>query len=132
MAGRGRPKIAWSEDDRELFKRLCGIFCTRKECASVMGVSVDTLDRLIAENFPDTPNYPEAFAEFSGEGRTALRRAQFDAALKGNTAMLIFLGKNYLGQSDNGPRQAEQQPRTGGKLAAVRGGTKYAGMLANG
>ena len=38
-----------------------------------------------------------------GEGmvNNRLRRAQFKAALNGNSAMLIWLGKNRLGQSDS-------------------------------
>ena len=34
-------------------------------------------------------------------GRISLRRWQFQAARAGNAAMLIFLGKNYLNQSNN-------------------------------
>ena len=33
--------------------------------------------------------------------KQSLRRAQLSLALSGNAVMLIFLGKNYLGQSDN-------------------------------
>lgn len=32
--------------------------------------------------------------------KQSLRRAQLSLALSGNAVMLIFLGKNYLGQSD--------------------------------
>jgi hypothetical protein len=34
------------------------------------------------------------------EGRMSLRRLQWKKAQEGNTTMLIWLGKQYLGQSD--------------------------------
>lgn len=40
------------------------------------------------------------------EMKMRLRRLQWRAAESGNTAMLIWLGKNYLGQSDE-PRKIE-------------------------
>jgi hypothetical protein len=45
-----------------------------------------------------------SFAEYYRQkalgGRASLRRAQFATALKGNTAMLIWLGKQYLEQRE--------------------------------
>lgn len=38
-----------------------------------------------------------------------LRKAQWRAALKGNVAMLILLGREYLGQTDEGPRATPEQ-----------------------
>lgn len=39
------------------------------------------------------------FSEKKGMGRVSLRRAQFRMAMK-NVAMAIFLGKQWLGQTD--------------------------------
>ena len=44
--------------------------------------------------------FADAYKKFSATGKTSLRRHQFDLAKKGNAAMLIWLGKQYLGQSD--------------------------------
>lgn len=41
--------------------------------------------------------------------KQSLRRKQLDVALSGNPTMLIFLGKNLLGQSDN-PGAAQDAP----------------------
>lgn len=41
------------------------------------------------------------FKKYSAGGKRSLRRWQMQAAEKGNTAILIFLGKQYLGQKDN-------------------------------
>jgi len=59
----------------------------------------------IAEYFEvDESTIRKGFPEFLTKGRlalkTKLRKAQIRVALKGNATMLIWLGKNMLGQSD--------------------------------
>lgn len=93
----------------EQFKRLCGIFCTRIECATVLDMDPSELDESIAEAFPDTPTFDEAAEIFGGVGRANIRRKQFELAMDGDKRMLIFLGKNYLGQADDGVR--DDKPR---------------------
>lgn len=116
----------WTDRDVDQFEKLCGIFCTKKEVCSIMGIADHrTLDRLIAKHLPDTPTWDEAFALYSGTGRASLRRRQFEAAMDGSVPMLIFLGKNYLGQSDQGARQEEPKEK-GGKLAVMVNGSKFA------
>lgn len=45
--------------------------------------------------------YSEIFAQKRGGGKVSLRRAQWQAATEDkNTALLIFLGKQFLGQAD--------------------------------
>ena len=45
-------------------------------------------------------SFDEYFAQKRGSGKTSLRRAQWLSAQKGNPTMLIWLGKQYLGQRD--------------------------------
>lgn len=56
------------------------------------------------------PEVMEAIERGQGKGRASLRRAQFLAALKGDRTMLIWLGKQLLGQTDKventGPQTA--------------------------
>lgn len=91
----GRPRI---EIDMEELRRLVAIQCTAQECATVLGCSVDTLDRRIKEHGFD--GFADYFEQNRGVGCTSLRRRQFEAAEAGNPAMLIWLGKQWLGQSD--------------------------------
>lgn len=106
-----KPKT-WTPEEAEQFKKLCGIFCTKKEICSIMGISDHrTLDSRIKESFPETPTWEEAFDLFSGHGRASLRRKQFELAMNGDKTMLIFLGKNYLAQSDNGLRDEQPKPK---------------------
>jgi hypothetical protein len=83
----GRPKIEINEDQLE---KLASILCTMEEMASFFGCSVDTLER----NFADT------IKKGKDKGRMSLRRLQFEKAQSGNTTMLIWLGKQMLGQKD--------------------------------
>lgn len=114
-----RAPIEWAEEDRRQFENLCGIFATQNEICTVMGVDKKTLARLIADNYPETPTWAAAFELFSGKGKASLRRRQFQAALDGDRTMLIWLGKNYLGQSETGA-QIEAEPQLG-KLEQFRG-----------
>lgn len=94
-AKKGRPVI---ELDWTKVGKLCEIHCTEAEIANVMGCSVDTLERRIKEYFGIT--FAEYFDQKAAKGRASLRRKQFAAALRGNTTMLIWLGKQVLGQRD--------------------------------
>lgn len=93
--GRGRPRI---EVDVDLLAKLCQLQCTAEECAHVLGLSVDTIDRRLKEEGWD------GFEAFAGEnnsmGKVSLRRSQFQLASAGNATMLIWLGKQWLGQKD--------------------------------
>jgi hypothetical protein len=78
------------EINEDIVRGLAGIMCTYKEMSEVLGCSVDTLER----HFADT------IKEAQSNGRQSLRRFQYKAAEKGNSALLIWLGKQWLGQSD--------------------------------
>lgn len=91
----GRPK---KEIDKKLFENLCAIFCTKDEIASVMECSEDTISRWCQSEYGES--FADIYKKKSGKGKASLRRLQFKAAEAGNTSLLIFLGKNYLGQSD--------------------------------
>jgi hypothetical protein len=83
----GRPKL---EIDADLVKKLAEIGCPNKEIASFVSCSVDTLDR----------NFADVIAKGRENCKTRLRKKQIEVALAGNVTMLIFLGKNMLGQAD--------------------------------
>ena len=54
------------------------------------------------------------FSDYIEKGRAQLkyrlRRAQIHTALNGNPTMLVWLGKNILGQSDNPTDNEANQP----------------------
>ena len=94
MAKRGRQK---KEIDPKIFENLCYLQCTLNEIANVFDCSSDTIERWCLRTYK--LKFAEAFKKYSTGGKVSLRRYQFELA-KRNTAMAIFLGKNYLGQTD--------------------------------
>lgn len=90
--GRPRKEIDWEAVDK-----LLHIQCTGEEIAGFLGVDYDTLASACKRKFK------KSFSDYSTEkregGKCSLRRRQWILA-ETNVAMAIFLGKNYLGQTD--------------------------------
>ena len=84
------------EVDVGTIEKLAALSCTIEEIAGFFDVSLSTLKRRLRE-----PKYRTAFVEGRAKGKVALRRAQFRVASKGNTTMLVWLGKQMLGQKDS-------------------------------
>lgn len=79
----------------EVYK-LAQIGCKDHEIASWFGVNADTLRY----------HFKWEIQKGREHLKQSLRRAQLDVALKGSAVMLIWLGKNILGQSDS-PQNAD-------------------------
>ena len=94
----GRRKIEMTEDMYKQVCSLCAIQCTAEEIASVLGISVDTLERRIYER--DGLRFAEFFKIKRKAGFASLRRMQWKKAQSDDTTMLIWLSKQYLGQKD--------------------------------
>lgn len=90
-----RPRV---EIDRKQFENLCALQCTLEEIASVFDCSGDTIERWCKREYGR--GFAEVFAIKRSGGKIALRRAQFQLAQK-NAAMAIWLGRQYLGQTDH-------------------------------
>ena len=84
----GAPKKY--EVDIEKLKKLAAIGCTYEECSDILGVSNETLRK----------SYSQFYTKGRENLKERLRRKQIKKALTGNVVMLIWLGKQYLGQKD--------------------------------
>ena len=71
--------------------------CTQVEIAEWFGCSVDTIERAVKRE--KKIGFAEYYKKKSSKGKTSLRRIQFNLA-KTNVTMAIWLGKQYLGQTD--------------------------------
>ena len=91
---RGRPQ---KEIDKSLFEKLCGLQCTAEEICDFFEISDKTLYRWCKKTYGD--NFSVIFRQKRSKGKISLRRSQFRLA-ENNANMAIFLGKNYLGQTD--------------------------------
>lgn len=83
-------KPAGKKVDLKLVEDLARIGCTQDEIGEIVGITARHL-RNIARAELD-----RGFANM----KTSLRRWQYKKAEDGNVAMLIWLGKQYLGQSE--------------------------------
>ena len=95
MAKMGRPR---KEIDFVELKKLCELQCTEQEIAGWFNMGIDTLNSRIKEK--EKMTFSEYFKNNSSGGKISLRRNQFRLAEK-SAAMAIWLGKQYLGQSDH-------------------------------
>ena len=84
-----RPRI---DVDEAAAIRAAKCHCTDGEIAAILGISVDTLDR--------RKDVKAKIAEAREQGKSSLRKLQWKTALSGNATMMIWLGKQYLGQTD--------------------------------
>ena len=91
----GRPKIII---DYAMAAKLCTLFCTQEEICSFLHISIDTLERGLKADYKIS--FAEFFKEYSARGRVGLRRKQYLKAMQGSNSMLIWLGKQFLGQRD--------------------------------
>ncbi len=91
----GRPK---KEINYKTLESLCRIQCTGEECASVLGIDYDTLNNCLKRD--GNGGFSDYLKKHGQSGKASLRRLQWKAAESGNTAILIWLGKQYLGQTE--------------------------------
>ncbi len=84
----GRPKKYKIPTDK--LEQLASFGCTNIEMASYFGCSPDLLEK----------SYSEFLTKGREGGKIRLRQYQWASAKKGNVAMLIWLGKQILNQSD--------------------------------
>lgn len=84
----GRPEIPIDPDQ---VSKLAQLGCKVSEIADFFGVSRDTIER----------RFREEIVEGRAKLRVSLRRLQIEKAMEGNVVMLIWLGKQELGQVDS-------------------------------
>ena len=97
VVGRGRNKRVVPPDD---VYKLATIGCTDREIAQWFMIAESTLKY----------NFADYLAKGRAELKQKLRRAQVHAAINGNATMLVWLGKNVLGQTDTPTSNEENQP----------------------
>ena len=108
-----KPKIGrpLAKVNPETVRALARIQCTYPEMAAVLGCAERTLHR----------RFGTIIKNGVEEGKASVRRMQYKAAEAGNTTMLIWLGKQLLGQADESRvRFGDVAKLTDQELAAQR------------
>jgi len=91
--GRPRIKVDWNK-----VEQMCAIQCTGEEIAGVLGIDYDTLNSACKRE--NKLSFSDYFKQKGSVGKMSLRRKQYTSMMEGNTTMMVWLGKNWLGQSD--------------------------------
>lgn len=102
MAKIGRPvvKLDWDQ-----IEDLCKIHCTQEEIAQFCKTTIETVqaDCLREQGIP----FSEFYQQKKGLGKISLRRRQYKSAVnEGDRTMMIWLGKQMLGQAEKIEAQA--------------------------
>lgn len=93
----GRPKkLAESDELIKQIKMLAGTQHTQEQAAAFLSVSDTTFRNFLRQN----PRSAEAWEMGKNLGLATLRQLQWRSALQGNVQMQIWLGINWLGQSN--------------------------------
>lgn len=98
----GRPQL---QIDHHIFEELCKIGCTKEEICKVFRCSVDGLTYWCKRHYTDLEGNPLLFRDvydcFKMDMVISLRRAGLYAAtVDRNPQMLIWKGKQHLGETD--------------------------------
>ena len=109
-----RPR---KEIDQGEFEKLCGLQCTKEEICGWFDITDKTLEAWCRREYKQ--GFSEIFAKKRGIGKISLRRMQWQLAAK-SAPMAIFLGKNFLGQTD----RQEIVTASSGQLEALIDGLK--------
>lgn len=113
----GRPK---KDIDPEQVRKLAAIDCSYAEMAAVLGCDPKTL----------TNRFSQAIQKGRQEGCASLKRKQFELAMAGHPTMLIWLGKQRLGQRDH--QSVDIEDRRVGKLTPEERRAEVVRILAEG
>jgi hypothetical protein len=112
-----RPKKDLSEIKFNGWEQLDAliIWADQEYCAEKLGIDRGTLTLRIKEKTGlDFPAYKEQKKEAM---RVNLRKKQYEVAMNGNVSMLIWLGKNELGQADKHEHDVPSELRDAINLA---------------
>ena len=93
-----RPKKHNIETDK--IQKLASFGCTNVEISQFFGCDESLIRK----------SYSEFLTKGRSEGKIRLRQMQWKSAEKGSHAMLIWLGKNVLGQSEQPITDSDELP----------------------
>jgi hypothetical protein len=101
LAGRPPKSIDWNLVEQYLLEGSSG-----QEIAQIFGIHADTLYDRCQKDFGI--NFSELSQTNYQKGNQIIRNKQLEVATNGNTSMLIWLGKQRLGQREQFPETANQ------------------------
>lgn len=94
----GRPRKEMTDEDFKKIVSMMRIQCTQDEICNIFDMTAETLNTRLEER--GEQSFSTLYNKHQDEGRASLRRNQWKAAEALNPTMLIWLGKQVLGQTD--------------------------------
>ena len=91
----GRPRKVFTKEGLKVVESLSRVMATDEDIAGVLGCSRD-----IFYNEENKELYRQAKEKGMSEGKLSLRRKQFEMAMKGNSRILEWLGRQWLKQTE--------------------------------
>jgi predicted transcriptional regulator len=113
----GRPKV---DIELEQVTQMGMIGCTQEEIAAVLGVTDRTVRR-----WKEKADFLASLQVGQARGRATLRRLQWKQAEDGNPTMLIWLGKQLLGQRDKVEHALAKEPGQGEGMTVMQALSLY-------
>ena len=92
----GRDKVVIPEEE---FYKLACLHTTWKDLSDFFGVPVGTL----------RDNFADLYIKGTQTTKQKLRQKMLETAMNGDRVMMIWLSKNWLGYSDNGPQEGNEE-----------------------
>jgi len=105
--------------DLEELEKLAAMHCTQEEAARWFGFTPATMSRKLQQK-----RYRDVWDAGQAKGNISLRRKQFQRAEAGDKTMLIWLGKQWLGQKDSPLADDERHDELRRFLDIMEGRTK--------
>ena len=96
--------------EAEGVKNMLTSFCTIEDVCKANRVTEEELDAFCLREY--SMGVGEAAETFAAQGRAMVHAAQVAAALDGNNSMLLLLGKQYLGQTDEPEHEKAKETET--------------------
>lgn len=119
----GRPNAEISQTQ---FEQLCAMQCTESEICAWFNITDKTLNRWCRRTYKK--NFSEIFKVKREKGLISLRRSQFQLA-ENNPTMAIWLGKQYLKQTDK--QETRTEIVSDGLFEAIQGISSRLGKSSN-
>lgn len=93
-----RPPKESDKINKDELEKLMRLYPSEKEAADWFGVTIKTLQRFIRKHFQSS--FVQLRDKSFVKTKVGLKRAQIEKALKGDNTMLIWCGKQYMGQAE--------------------------------
>lgn len=111
-----RPKLVDinNKEVRTQVELFGSLLATQVEMANWFDVCLSTIEKYMTEKDPDNVSmFLRVYKKAAAEATTSLRRIQLAKALEGDNTLLIWLGKQLLGQKDKSDITSDGEKVTG-------------------